>query len=133
MRGLNNPYNIRFLKSNRWFGQIGQTNGFCDFKLEVYATRAMLRILNVYVARHCLNSVSDILYRYAPLSENDTKRYIRVVLDSLSHYGFNDTFSMTFDYLSVFLATIQHVEIGRPFGMALKRVQQNLFDLNILK
>lgn len=133
MRGLNNPYNIRFLKSNHWFGQIGQTNGFSDFKSEVYATRAMLRILNTYVARYRLNSVSGILYRYAPLSENDTKSYIRIVLGSLGHYGFNDVLSMTFDYLSVFLATIQHVEIGRPFGMALKSVEQNLFDLNITK
>ena len=133
MLGRNNPYNIRDFPKNQWFGRIGQTNGFVDFKSEVYATRAMLRILNTYVARYRLNFVSDILYRYAPLSENDTKRYIRILLDSLGHYGFGDVFSMTFDYLSVFLATIQHVEIGRPFGMALKSVEQNLFDLNITK
>ena len=129
MIGKNNPYNIRFYKQNQWIGLNGQSNGFCNFKSEIYATRAMLRILNRYVYVHHLSSVSDFFYRFAPLSENDTSNYIRIVVNYLVSCGFTDVIRFDFDFLAKLFSIIQHVEIGRSIDSAYKSV---VSDLSVL-
>lgn len=76
----NNPLNIRFSPANRWQGQVGECKGFCIFKNEAYGIRAAYRILTTYISNG-VNTIESIVSRWAPPTENDTKRYIDFVAD----------------------------------------------------
>lgn len=45
--------------------------------------RALAKTLSTYESKHGLNTVEDIIRRYAPNSENDTSSYIKSVSNSL--------------------------------------------------
>jgi hypothetical protein len=83
-RGIrnNNPLNIR-LSMDKWQGQVlPSPNGegtFCQFQTMEYGIRAAFCLLRTYATKYRLNSVRDIITRWAPPSENDTQRYIRHV------------------------------------------------------
>lgn len=86
-----NPLNIRYNPENRWLGQRGQNQGFCVFGSMDTGYRAALKLLCNYV-RGGIRSVEDIITRWAPPSENDTKSYIEYVnsrLGGLKHI-YND-------------------------------------------
>ena len=93
MRGLknNNPLNIRHSK-DQWQGaSIPQTDkDFVQFKTMAYGYRAAWRTLHTYYKRlrdrKKLFTVENIISRWAPPTENDTKAYIRSVL-KLSSIG----------------------------------------------
>lgn len=74
-----NPANIRYVETNSWKGLVGSENGFCKFEREVYGVRALIRTLRTYVVHHHLCTVSSIISRFAPPSENDTQSYIDYV------------------------------------------------------
>lgn len=79
MIGKNNPFNIRYTKANRWLGQTGHTNGFCDFSELAFGIRAALYLFYKSYARKRIVTVRDVITRFAPPSENDTKMYIAFV------------------------------------------------------
>lgn len=79
MVGKNNPFNIRYTKANRWLGQTGHTNGFCDFSEMAFGIRAALYLFFKSYKRMKVVTVRDVITRFAPPSENDTKRYIEFV------------------------------------------------------
>ena len=93
MRGLrnNNPLNIRHSK-DQWEGaaETQTDKSFVQFKTMAYGYRAAWRTLHTYYKRlrdrkkHF--TVENIISRWAPPTENDTKQYIRTVL-SLSSIG----------------------------------------------
>ena len=93
MRGLhnNNPLNIRHSK-DQWQGaSIPQTDKeFVQFQTMAYGYRAAWRTLHTYYKRlrdrKKLFTVENIISRWAPPTENDTKAYIRSVL-KLSSIG----------------------------------------------
>ena len=93
MRGLrnNNPLNIRHSK-DQWQGaSITQTDKeFVQFQTMAYGYRAAWRTLHTYYKRlrdrKKLFTVENIISRWAPPTENDTKAYIRSVL-KLSSIG----------------------------------------------
>ena len=93
MRGLrnNNPLNIRHSK-DQWQGTATtQTDkSFVQFQSMAYGYRAAWRILNTYYKklkeRKKHFTVENIIHRWAPPTENDTKQYIRTVL-SLTSIG----------------------------------------------
>ena len=74
----NNPLNIRYTPSNQRRGQTGQNKGFCTFRSPSYGIRAGYRILCNYI-RNGIDTIEDIIRRWAPPSENDTERYINFV------------------------------------------------------
>lgn len=74
-----NPLNIRYSKKNHWLGQIGSRKGFVNFDSLTHGVRAALIILKNYYTVHHLHTISDIIRRYAPSSENDTESYIHFV------------------------------------------------------
>ena len=82
----NNPLNIRFSPMNQWKGQIGCRKGFCVFDTKVHGYRAALVLLHNYVKRG-YDTVHEIISRWAPASENDTKNYIRVVVEHFNGYA----------------------------------------------
>lgn len=82
MIGKNNPMNIRYSSFNNWQGQIGQTKGFCDFKHVDYCIRAAFKIFMSY-RRRGIKSYREIVYCYAPPSENKSESYLRYVCEKL--------------------------------------------------
>ncbi|EMT5616040.1 structural protein [Salmonella enterica] len=82
-RGIrnNNPGNIRW--GDDWRGLVAKSRrtdkDFCQFTTPEYGIRAMIIILRNYQRRHGLNTVTGIINRWAPSSENNTQAYINSV------------------------------------------------------
>ena len=80
-RGIrnNNPGNIRH--GDRWDGLSRSQSDpdFCVFDSMAYGLRALLMTLRTYHRKYGLDTVSDIITRWAPGNENDTEAYIRDV------------------------------------------------------
>ena len=91
-RGIrnNNPGNIRW-SNDQWKGLIpkDQANdkSFCVFRTPEYGIRAMTRILRRYtqypgipnVGKPNIDTVREIISRWAPPNENNTEAYIQSV------------------------------------------------------
>lgn len=87
MRYKNNPANIRSSKVNNWIGQVGSDNGFCVFDTREHGLRALVILLCNYINVLKLHSVSQIISRFAPPLENDTRNYISYVSGFLRSRG----------------------------------------------
>ncbi len=96
LRGLrnNNPGNIDYHASNPWQGldKDKPTDGrFCRFISPEYGIRAMARVLKNYTKRDGLpgvggpgiDTVREVINRWAPPSENVTSSYIDAVAKAL--------------------------------------------------
>ena len=83
----NNPLNIRYSEKNEWLGQTGERNGFCVFSEEKYGWRAAFILLKNYYKKG-YRSVSQIVHRFAPASENPTSSYVSFVCDKLQQFGY---------------------------------------------
>ena len=89
-RGIrnNNPGNIRH--GANWLGL--NPNGrnidsaFCVFESPVLGIRALAKVLINYKKIHGLNTVRQIVSRYAPPNENQTAAYIQTVAKQLEVY-----------------------------------------------
>lgn len=81
-RGLRNcnPGNIRRSKVH-YLGEVrpSQDGDFKQFESMAYGYRAMFVLLDSYRRRYALNTLRQMLNRYAPPSENFTEGYIRFV------------------------------------------------------
>lgn len=81
-RGLrnNNPGNIR-LSATRFKGEVlpSRDDAFKEFSAIEYGYRAMFVVLDTYHRRYGLTTLSEMISRYAPSSENFTDGYIRFV------------------------------------------------------
>jgi hypothetical protein len=90
-RGLrnNNPGNIRYSAdpSQQWEGLANppfDDKGFAVFVSSEYGIRAIAHTLNTYASKYGLTTVTDIITRWAPPTENDTAAYIAAVAGALS-------------------------------------------------
>ena len=79
-RGLrnNNPGNLR-KTADKWEGQTGDDGEFCTFVDLEHGCRAMMKLLINYKKRYGLDTLSKIISRYAPTTENDTSTYLQTV------------------------------------------------------
>lgn len=123
MRGLrnNNPLNIRHSK-DQWEGRAEtQTDKeFVQFKTMAYGYRAAWRILHTYYKRLSERkkhfTVENIISRWAPPTENDTKQYIRTVLNLTSIGGKENLLPpsnpLGYDKLSRLIAAMTVMENG---------------------
>lgn len=81
-RGIrnNNPGNIDYNPSNNWQGQLKVDKTieprFCRFDTPENGIRALGKLLQTYQRKHGLKTVRDIINRWAPASENNTKAYV---------------------------------------------------------
>lgn len=75
----NNPFNIRVASKNRWRGALPFSKNFERFSNTVYSVRAFIIIICTYRYKHNIVTVYDIIHRYAPLIENDTRAYISYI------------------------------------------------------
>lgn len=80
-RGIrnNNPLNIRI--GNVWLGEVKHPTdkSFEQFISMEYGIRAGFVILRRYIRRYGINTIAEIVSRWAPSSENNTKAYISAV------------------------------------------------------
>jgi hypothetical protein len=83
-RGLrnNNPANLK--GNDLWLGKTGvDDGGFIQFKTPQAGLRAMAINLANQEKKHGINTVSGLISKYAPNSENDTVSYIEKVANDL--------------------------------------------------
>lgn len=82
-RGIrnNNPGNIR--KGENWNGSVGDDGEFIKFKSPEYGIRALGKLLLNYQRLYGIDSVGEIIQRYAPANENNTDSYINHVAKKL--------------------------------------------------
>ncbi|AOM39803.1 structural protein [Xenorhabdus hominickii] len=80
-RGIrnHNPGNIRH--GDKWQGLCDtQTDkSFCQFVSPEYGIRAIIKIIRNYERKYGLNSIRQIISRWAPPNENNTESYIAYV------------------------------------------------------
>lgn len=78
-RGIrnNNPLNIRI--GNSWKGKVENPTDktFEQFTQMEYGLRAGFCLLRRYISRYHLNTISDVIKRWAPANENNTENYIK--------------------------------------------------------
>ena len=87
-RGMrnNNPLNIRKVPGTHWRGEVealpqrgsgeGAAGSFVRFSSIAYGLRAAFCILRTYRDKYKLVCIEDIITRWAPPTENDTRKYI---------------------------------------------------------
>lgn len=82
-RGIrnNNPLNIRI--ANVWLGEVDipTDRSFEQFKQMEYGIRAGFVILRRYIRRYGLDTIPEIVSRWAPANENNTTAYIKRVIE----------------------------------------------------
>ena len=89
MIGKNNPLNVRFNPLNHWRGQTGSIRGFCDFCEEYYGVRAAMYLLfRSYKKKNCV-TYAEMIERYAPSKENNTKAYINFICKHMHVFPFD--------------------------------------------
>jgi len=84
----NNPLNIK-ASNNNWQGKGEPNGGFETFSNPEYGVRAGAKNLYTYNERDGLNTVSEIITKWAPPSENNTDNYIEFVANKMG-VGAND-------------------------------------------
>lgn len=77
----NNPLNIRYVPGTCWKGSLPLRGGlegsaFVRFSSLEWGLRAAFCILRTYRDKYKLVCIEDIITRWAPPTENDTRRYI---------------------------------------------------------
>ena len=128
MIGLNNPFNIRYSKGNNWIGQIGNNRGFCVFESVNYAIRAAaILIMRSYRKKDVL-TISEIINRYAPSSENNTSAYVDFICQNMGIFPFDipnskSEYYLLLHYISVYevsacCVTVEHIrQVCEYFGI----------------
>jgi hypothetical protein len=117
-RGIrnNNPGNIRWDGTTQWRGMVGQdAGGFVIFDTPENGIRAMARILGNY-QRIGVDTITAIISRWAPDTENDTIAYIRAV-ETRTGIDRNMPISGA-DYPAIIGAIIRHENGSQPYTVA---------------
>ena len=83
-----NPLNIRRVAGTTWKGQRAEQtdHAFVQFETMEWGIRAAFVLLRTYSTKYHANCIRDIISRWAPPSENDTRAYIRSVC-TLTGFG----------------------------------------------
>ena len=122
-RGIrnNNPGNIDYNKNNQWRGQIGiETSAinprFAKFDKPENGIRALAKLLLNYQRLHKLNTVREIINRWAPPVENVTSAYVTACAQDLGvdqNEGINLSDRQLLKLLTV--AIIKHENGSQPY------------------
>lgn len=110
---LNNPFNIE-KSANAWQGLAPDQldSRFATFISPEYGIRAWAKLISTYYKTYGLNTVSKIINRYAPSTENDTSSYINTVAKMLGIPA-NQQFDLTETNLFKLANAMMLVEQGR--------------------
>ena len=118
-RGIrnNNPGNIRI--GINWLGRVvpGKDLSFVEFKSMPYGVRALyIDLINKH--KSGLRTIRDIIYKYAPPTENLTNAYIASVAQSMK-LGANTLFAPTAKNFTALAKAIVKHENGKDANMVL--------------
>lgn len=118
-RGIrnNNPGNLEYSKTNPWVGQTGDDGRFAKFETPEHGIRALGRNLLSY-QRQGIDTVSDIINRWAPPSDNNnTDAYIQAVCAQLGVTADQQLDASNPDTLKALCASIiQHENGSQPYS-----------------
>lgn len=118
-RGIinNNPGNLEYSKTNPWVGQTGDDGRFAKFETPEHGIRALGRNLLSY-QRQGIDTVSDIINRWAPPSDNNnTDAYIQAVCAQLGVTPDQPLDASSPDTLKALCASIiQHENGSQPYS-----------------
>ena len=128
-RGIrnNNPGNIRHGENWLELNPNGRNidSAFCVSTAPVYGIRALAKVLVNYKRIHGLNTVRQIVSRYAPPNENQTTAYIQSVAKQLGVYPDTVIDIEERGVLTVFIKAIIRMENGiQPYSDEL--IQQGI-------
>ena len=116
-RGLrnNNPLNIRRVAGTKWKGhRTEQTDkSFVQFESLEWGLRAAFCILETYRRKYKAVCVEDIINRWAPPSENDTRKYVETVCRLT---GFGGKERLEESQLPALVYAMAFVECGAPIS-----------------
>lgn len=122
-RGIrnNNPMNIRENDGVdfEWDGEslFDSDLAFEEFKSPLWGIRAGARILRTYRNKYGLDTISGIITKWAPPSENETDSYIKSVSESI---GIPPAVTLyDEDYPALIAAIIKHENGSQPYSMEL--------------
>ncbi len=79
-----NPLNIRRESGTHWLGQSRQQRDkeFVQFEADLFGLRAAFRILRSYLTVHDLQTLRQVIYRWAPPEDgNATRTYVELVAE----------------------------------------------------
>lgn len=114
-RGLRNcnPGNIR-KNSIIYAGEIvpSQDENFKQFVTMAYGYRAMFALLYTYQHRYGLDTIAQMIARYAPENENNTTAYIDVVAEKSGVPANGHITATNGDVMIPIVAAMARVEIG---------------------
>lgn len=133
-RGIrnNNPLNIRV--GNSWIGEVENPTDkdFEQFESMFYGLRAGFVILKRYICRYGLDNITEIISRWAPASENNTRHYIHMVA-RLSGVGALDTIKWTEgDKICHIVSAMIFVECGQEIPLdEISRAYDAVRNLNV--
>ena len=102
MTKYNNPFNIKRVDSKKYLGKDYVNNGkYEKFTNVNFAVAAYLTLLDKNYLSKGHNTISKIVNRYAPPSENDTQKYIndlsimtKIDKNKIIKFDFNTSFSV---------------------------------------
>jgi len=133
LRGIrnHNPGNIDFSPENSWLGldtDKPSDGRFCRFKSPEWGIRAMARILRNYQKRDGqagvggpgIDTVQEIIHRWAPPVENQTDAYVRKVAGAIGKRPTEPLDMTDPGVMAEFIAAIIRHENGiQPYSMEL--------------
>ena len=112
-RGMRNcnPLNIRRVAGTRWKGQRAEQTDreFVQFSSVEYGIRAAFCLLETYRRKYKAVCIEDIINRWAPPSENDTRKYIETVCRLT---GFGGKERLVEDQIPALVCAMAFVECG---------------------
>lgn len=124
MIGKNNPFNIR-VSNSRWIGSDGETRGFVNFCSLEYGVRAAAILVMRTYRMKSVCTISEIINRFAPPSENNTQRYIDFVCGQMSCFPFDIPKRNEFSALLCAMSVYE----GNP--VSITDINEVLYEFNI--
>lgn len=119
-RGLrnNNPGNIR-KNGIVYQGEIvpSKDEAFKQFTTIAYGYRAMFVVLHTYQRKYGINTIADMIIRYAPAIENHTTEYIRAVAEASGVPSTSHITTTNADVMIPVVAAMSRMENGTPAVM----------------
>ncbi len=114
----NNPGNIR-RSGFRYKGEVSPSTdrAFRQFETMAWGYRAMFVLLHTYAGKHGCRTVSAMIARYAPPSENDTAAYVRRVARQSGVGPDEPVDTLDGEVMPRIVAAMSQVENGIPAQM----------------
>lgn len=112
----NNPLNIEYNAHNNWQGQTGSDGRFSIFVSSDYGFRAGAIVLKNYQRLYGLETLNDIINRFAPPTENDSHNYASFVASQVK-IDVNDPINLTSnnELLTDVVHAMSIMEVGRHY------------------